>query len=185
MPIPIRRTFAVLILGMILLGCDGKRQRTTAPAAPAKPTLAPEISGPDIDGKEMALSDFRGKVVVLSFWGKFCPPCRDLFPHERSLVTKYKNRPFVLVGVNGDQDKADPNKLQEDGTVTWRSWWLNENRRFGQKVSVDYQLEYFPTVCLINAKGDIVKRYVGKPPAEFDDLVEKLVKETEAAAKDS
>ncbi len=191
MRIPLLSTFAVLILGLLLVGCYEKRQPTTGATAPARPRpempiLAPEISGPDIDGKEMALSDFRGKVVVLSCWGQFCPPCRALFPHERSLVTKYKDRPFVLVGINGDKDKAEPKKLQEDGTVTWRSWFLSENRRFAQSVSVDYKLEFFPTICLIDPKGYIVKRYVGKPPEEeFDELLEKLVKETEEAGKRS
>jgi thiol-disulfide isomerase/thioredoxin len=179
MPVQMQRTCAMLALALILAGCAGK------PTTAVKLRMAPEISGPDIDGKEMALSEFRGKVVVLSFWGKFCPPCRDLFPHERSLVTKYKGRPFVLVGVNGDSDKEDPKNLQADGTVTWRSWFLKQNQVFARTVSLDYDLEYFPTICLIDAKGQIIKRYVGKPPAEFDELIEKLVKETEQSANAS
>ena len=47
---------------------------------------APEITGDDLNGRPMKLSDFRGKVVVLDFWGDWCGPCRAMYPHERSLV---------------------------------------------------------------------------------------------------
>src|SRR5262249_8489364 len=49
---------------------------------------APEIEGEDLDGKPLKLSDYRGKVVVLSFWFSTCVPCRALIPHEQALVKR-------------------------------------------------------------------------------------------------
>ena len=45
-------------------------------------------------------------VVLLAFWGNWCPDCRAMFPYERSLVKRMENRPFALIGVNSDKDKA-------------------------------------------------------------------------------
>jgi hypothetical protein len=67
---------------------------------------APEITGEDLDGKPMKLSDYRGKVVLLTFWGHWCGPCRSMYPHERSLVKRLEGQPFALLGVNSDTDRA-------------------------------------------------------------------------------
>ena len=65
---------------------------------------APEIKAGDLDGKEFKLSDYRGKVVLLDFWGHGEAACRAMYPHERSLVKKMADKPFASVGVNSDKD---------------------------------------------------------------------------------
>ena len=65
----------------------------------------PDVSGEDLDGKGFNLSDYRGKVVVMVFWGTWCPPCRAMLPHEKELVKKMENKPFALIGMNSDMDK--------------------------------------------------------------------------------
>ncbi len=78
---------------------------------PGKP--APEIDGVDFDGKRLKLSDYRGKVVVLAFWGSWCGPCMNEVPRERELVERLKGKPFALLGVNCDEDRMTALKVIE------------------------------------------------------------------------
>ena len=66
---------------------------------------APDLEGVDFEGQRFKLSDYRGKVVVVSFWASWCKPCCDLIPHERALVNRFAGRNFVLLGANVDDNR--------------------------------------------------------------------------------
>ena len=84
---------------------------------------APDIAGEDLDGVGFRLSDYKGKVVLLSFWGSRCSPCMALVPHERRLVARFAGRPFAVVGVNSDEDKEQVRPVVERNGISWRSFW--------------------------------------------------------------
>ena len=84
---------------------------------------APEITGQDIDGKPLKLSDFNGKVVVVDFWTTTCGACRAMNAYERSLVKRMQGKPFALLGVNGDEDKDKLREWIKKEEITWPSWW--------------------------------------------------------------
>lgn len=136
--------------------------------------LAPEIEGEDIDGNPMKLSDFRGKVVLLDFWGEWCPHCVNLIPHARELAEKMKDKPFVLLGINSDRDRERARQFVKDRNVTWRSWW-NGGSPAGP-ISAKYGVQGWPTLYLIDDKGIIRARWIGAPPAsELERAVEEWV----------
>src|SRR5438105_9037394 len=91
---------------LALPGCGGRNEISDGAAesaiakAPRPGEPAPEIKGEDMDGKPLKLSDYRGKVVLLDFWGFWCAYCLRYIPHEKDLVRQYEGRPFVLLGVN-------------------------------------------------------------------------------------
>jgi peroxiredoxin len=85
--------------------------------------VAPEITGTDAYGKEIRLSEFRGKVILLTFSGNWCSPCRELYPKERELVRKLKDRPFAHLSINTDDQKETLRRSIESGEITWRCWW--------------------------------------------------------------
>ena len=87
--------------------------------------VAPEISGEDLGGKPLRLSDHRGKVVVICFWATWCGPCMAMVPHERELVARLEGKPFVLLGVNSDEskDREKAKEATDAKRMTWPSWW--------------------------------------------------------------
>lgn len=132
--------------------------------------VAPDIEGDDADGVEFKLSDYRGKVVVLDFWVDWCPHCQAMYPLERRLVTKYKDKPFVILGVNGDQP-GRMKRLIDRKAVTWRNW----DDGPGGYIAEEWQVSGYPTLYVLDAKGVI--RYKNLRGAELEAAVAELVAE--------
>src|SRR5215471_9027272 len=65
----------------------------------------------DIQGKPLALSDYKGKVILLDFWATWCPPCRKEIPGYIELYNTYKSRGLVVVGVSMDDSPSDVKKF--------------------------------------------------------------------------
>src|SRR5262245_26861873 len=87
----------------------------------------PDIKGKDSDDKEIKLSDYRGKVVVLSFWATWCQACMKMVPHERSLVKRLEEKPFALLGINLGESRKICKKGEEKNQMTWRSFFDGRN----------------------------------------------------------
>ena len=139
---------------------------------------APEIEGEDIDGKRFKLSDYRGKVVVLAFWGHWSGPCRAMYPHDRALVKKLAERPFVLLGVNSDRDRNALKQVVKDEEITWRSWWDGGNA--SGPIAAGWNVTNWPTVVLIDQEGTIRHKFAGTSDEEqLDGALESLIKEAE------
>jgi thiol-disulfide isomerase/thioredoxin len=137
-------------------------------------TNAPEILGRDIDNQPMKLSEFRGKVVLLCFWGSWCGPCMELVPQERSLVQHLTGKPFVLLGVNSDEDLPRAGQACQKAKITWRSWW--DGIPSGS-IATAWGVRGWPTLYLIDPKGVIRGKFTsGK---KLDEAVEALLKEVE------
>lgn len=69
--------------------------------------VAPGFSLPDLSGKSVALSDFRGKVILLDFWATWCDSCREEIPQFIEMQNKYRDQGFQLIGISMD-DEAQP-----------------------------------------------------------------------------
>ena len=139
---------------------------------------APEVVGVDLDGKPLKLSDYRGKVVMLSAWGTWCLPCMKFVPHERKISARMKGKPFALVGINlDDYDDAFRERLKEE-RITWPSF---QDLRKGKPNITDELNLVFPSVVLMDHQGIVRGWWKGAPaPDVLDQEIDRLV---EAASK--
>jgi hypothetical protein len=96
-----------------------------------------------------------------------------MYPHERSLVQKYKGKPFVLVGVNTDEP-ANLKKIVQRNEMTWASWQDGHSGPICKK----WNIMGFPTTVLIDGKGVI--RYRDLRGDELEAAIAKLVGEEES-----
>ncbi|MEM8883061.1 MAG: TlpA disulfide reductase family protein [Planctomycetota bacterium] len=99
-----------------------------------------------------------------------------MYPHGRSLVKKYDNRPFVIIGVNSDQDRAKLKERIQEENITWRSFWAGST---GGPIPKRWNVTGWPTIYVLDAKGIIRAKNVRGP--QLDTWIEKLVQEAEAA----
>jgi hypothetical protein len=107
-----------------------------------------------------------------------------MYPHERSLVKRLENKPFVLLGVNSDENRDDLKKAMEKEKITWRSFW-NGGSTEGP-ISMHWAIYRWPTLYLIDHKGILRAKYVGSPDEKvLDEKLEALIKEAEEAKKAS
>ncbi len=140
---------------------------------------APELAGNDMEGKPMKLSDFAGKVILLDFWASWCGPCMAMVPHNKKLVKNYAGKPFVLLGVNADEDLDEYKKAVNAEGISWRSFRHKQDDK--KNLLAEWNIQAFPTLYLIDHQGVIRARWIGNPgDAVIEQEIEKLVKVAEA-----
>jgi peroxiredoxin len=136
--------------------------------------LAPEIEGEDVDGKRFKLSDYRGKVVLLTFSGNWCGSCRAFYPKERELLSRLKDRPFEILSVNTDEDKETLQRSVQTGEVAWRCW---RDGGTSGPITLAWGVYYFPTVFVLDHRGVIRYEQIGDQ--ELDKALGGLLAEAE------
>lgn len=141
----------------------------------------PEIVGEDLDGRSFKLSDYRGKVVLIDFWGDWCAPCRAMYPHGRSLVARMQGKPFALLGVNSDGDKEKLRTRMKEENVTWRYWY---DRDTDGPIARQFDIHMWPSFYVLDHRGIIRYKWTDSPGAEaLDSAIDDLVARAQADAK--
>jgi peroxiredoxin len=125
---------------------------------------APEIRGKDLDGKNLKLSDHRGKVVVLEFGAHEFPSCQGAYPILRAVVEKNKKRPLMVLGVSGDPSASSAAKVREAEKLPGRVWF--DRGGPGGPIASRWDVELWPTWFVIDHKGVVRHVEVGRPELE-------------------
>lgn len=112
---------------------------------------APEIEGKDADGVNFKLSDYRGKHVIVIFWGGWCHACHGILPLMNQAAERLKDKNAVVIGVNTDIE-SEAKRALADYQVAFRN--VLDNTSSGPNTTL-YNLRNFPTLYLVDPKGVI------------------------------
>lgn len=117
---------------------------------------APEFTLPDPNGKEVKLSSFRGKYVLVDFWASWCRPCREENPNVVKAYNKYKNKNFTILGVSLDQPggKDAWMKAVMQDKLTWTQ--VSDLKFWNSVVVPMYKIEGIPYNVLVDPDGKII-----------------------------
>lgn len=129
-------------------------------------TVAPDFTLTNLEGKEVSLSQFRGKWVVIDFWGSWCGWCIKGFPSLKASYQKYGDK-LVIIGV----DNGDSIDAWKAAVAKYELPWVNVyNPEENVKLLQDYVVTGFPTKAIVNPEGVIVNYTIGEDPGFFNIL---------------
>jgi peroxiredoxin len=127
-----------------------------AEAPPTEGQIAPDFSVAGLDGQTYRLSDFRGRHVVLNFWGSFCDPCVREMPLLQQIYEHYADEGVVVLGVNLDESLATVRSFVRSVDVNFPIL-LDHG-----KIQKRYGVIYYPTTFVIGPDGKIAHKKVGE-----------------------
>jgi thiol-disulfide isomerase/thioredoxin len=130
--------------------------------------VAPDFVMRDINGREVRVSDFKGKVLILDFWATWCAPCIASFPHTQEIAKKYKDQDVVVLAA-GTSDTIEAFKKwipKNSPKYPDMVWAFDPNERnsatFDQRASQKlYHVEGIPSQFVIGRDGRITGVIVG------------------------
>ena len=134
---------------------------------------APSFHLKNLEGKEVRLEDYAGKVILLDFWASWCPPCRDEVPDLIRVYNEYQRKGFVILGVAAGDDPSAVREFVKKKGVPYPILFGDET------IFEAYRGIYFlPTAFLIDRKGRVREKLVG--PKEPEALERKILPLLEA-----
>ncbi|PYT18307.1 MAG: hypothetical protein DMF51_00395 [Acidobacteria bacterium] len=177
------RGVAVLGLAVALLlpgRAAGQKMPSLGPSPGTRVgNLAQDFTLKDLDNRSYSLKEMRGKRVVhVVFWATWCVPCLEEVPALRATYDKYRERGLQVLGiaVNESQTLDGVRAAARDMKINYPILWDD-----GGSLMERYRVSYIPQNFLIGKDGVI--RYAGTSlPANYDTLVESLLKEDAAVA---
>jgi len=111
----------------------------------------------DVDGRQVELSNYKGKVIILDFWDTWCPPCEKEIPDFINLYSQYRDKGFYMVGI----------ALARKGVAAVKNYIDEKGVNYPVLIASKEILKAYgccrgiPTTYVLNKKGEIYKTYVG------------------------
>jgi thiol-disulfide isomerase/thioredoxin len=161
LPADTRSVMPVASRGRVTPPAAGTHTPVAEPIDPGGPvalrpgTEVPDFRFVDFNGNSRNLSDFRGRYLMLDFWGSWCPPCRAEVPFARAAYSQFRARGFDILGMDYergaslDQVRA---YLSENGV----SWTFAQPDSVRSLIVDRFQIKAFPAIYLIGPDGRVL-----------------------------
>jgi thiol-disulfide isomerase/thioredoxin len=157
-----------------------RRNGSAGPPRIAKSTVAPDFSLESLEGKNVHLSDLRGKAVLLNFWATWCTPCKIEMPWFVDLQNQYGPEGLQIVGVAmDDASKEDIAKFAKDMGV-------NYPILIGKEAVGDAYggVPAMPESFFIGRDGKLVDKIIGlKGKSDIEDSIKRALNTQQVSSK--
>ncbi|MGH2398765.1 MAG: TlpA family protein disulfide reductase [bacterium] len=153
------RRFMVWLVALIFVAALGTvaylgGRTSPPPALTTRP--APDFRLSGFDGKEHALSDFKGRVVVLNFWASWCTPCKQEMPNLERAWKEFGHRGVVVLGIDVQDDMEEAAAFLIAFRITYPNVFDP-----GQERLLAYRVTGIPTTIFVDRDQRIQSRFAG------------------------
>jgi len=131
----------------------------------------PDFAAKSLEGRDVALAQFKGRVVLVDFWATWCPPCVAELPNLKAAYEKYHDKGFEIVGISLDQSEATLRNFLTARAIPWTQ--IFDGKGWESSLAQKYGVDVIPTMYLLDADGKIAGSNLGGMSLEED--LEKLL----------
>jgi thiol-disulfide isomerase/thioredoxin len=128
----------------------------------------PDFSAKTFNNEEIKLKEYKGKYVLLDFWGTWCGPCIAEIPHLKRIYEKYAGKNFAIIGIANDT-KAKVADFVQRKNIPWPQIIQDDSK----EILKLYNIQGYPTIFLIDPEGKIIEKNIRS--AVLDERLEELL----------
>lgn len=133
-----------------------------------------------MDGTMVDVNAYKGKVVLIDFWGSWCVPCRISHPALKELYDQYKSKGFEIIGISNEIANSNRDKKKQD--IAWRKAVKEDGLTWPQilfdpaikDIVKEYDINGYPTKFLVDQNGKFIMRILGNSEKLHTELAVKL-----------